>query len=116
MRTRLTLRPSQDGAKQLRAQYGDRLICVRYRYDDQQKKRYKTVELIVEENRWEPPSCPPKGHTMVWVRIALLEAEVRQQMKGAGGKWHPQRRLWELRYDQAIAVGLSKRIVRDGGL
>jgi hypothetical protein len=69
-RARLTLHPSQDGAKQLRAQYGDRLICVRYRYDDQQKKRDKTVELIVEENRWEPPSCPPKGNTMVWVRIA----------------------------------------------
>ncbi len=53
---------------------------------------------------------------MVWVRIALLEAEVRQQVKGAGGKWDPQRRRWELRYDQAIALGLSKRIVRDRGL
>ena len=116
MRTRLTLHPHQDGAKGLRAQYGDRLVCVRYRCDEQEKKRYKTVELIVEENRWEPSLCPPKGNTLVWVRIALLEAEVRQQAKAAGGKWDPQRRLWELRYDRAVALGLGKRIVRGKGL
>jgi len=41
------------------------------------------------------------------VRIALLEAEVRQQVKTAGGRWDPQRRLWELRYGQVIALGLG---------
>jgi len=45
MRTRLTLRPGQDGAKQMQAQYGDRLVCVRYRYDDRRQKRFKTVEV-----------------------------------------------------------------------
>jgi len=39
MRTRLTLQPGQDGAKQLGVQYGDRLVCVRHRYDEQEKKR-----------------------------------------------------------------------------
>src|SRR3990167_7198550 len=42
-RVRLHLKPGQKGAKQLLAQYGDRLICVRYRYDAQRKKRFKTV-------------------------------------------------------------------------
>ena len=37
MRTRLTLRPHQRGAKRLLAQYGDRLVCVRHRYDAEQK-------------------------------------------------------------------------------
>ena len=32
-RVRLHLKPGQKGTKQLLAQYGDRLICVRYRYD-----------------------------------------------------------------------------------
>jgi hypothetical protein len=49
MRIRLTLHPHQRGAKQLLAQYGDRLVCVRYRYDESRKKRFKTVEVIVEE-------------------------------------------------------------------
>ena len=60
-RVRLHLKPGQKGTKQLLAQYGDRLICVRYRYDAQRKKRFKTVELLVAERDWEPP--PPRfGH------------------------------------------------------
>jgi len=31
LRTRLTLHPGHPGAKHLRMQYGERLICVRYR-------------------------------------------------------------------------------------
>ena len=34
-------------------QCGDRLLCVRYRYDAEEKRRYKTVELIVEEAAWD---------------------------------------------------------------
>jgi len=49
MRTRLTLQPGQSGTKELVEQYGDRLVCVRYRYDATRRRRFKTVELIVEE-------------------------------------------------------------------
>ena len=52
---RLHLKPGQKGTKQLLAQYGDRLICVRDRYDAQRKKRLKTVELLIAERHWEPP-------------------------------------------------------------
>ena len=34
--------------------YGEQLACVRYRYDEQRRKRFTTVEIIVEESR---PSC-----------------------------------------------------------
>jgi hypothetical protein len=50
MRTRLTLPPEQDGAKRLRNRYGERLVCVRYRYDETMKQRWKTVELIIEKS------------------------------------------------------------------
>jgi hypothetical protein len=49
MQIRLTLKPGQKGTKKLLRRYGDKLVCVRYRYDPQNKKRYKTVELIEEE-------------------------------------------------------------------
>jgi len=49
MRVRLKLKPGQRGTKNLVNQYGDRLICVRYRYDEKTGKRYTTVELIVAE-------------------------------------------------------------------
>jgi hypothetical protein len=54
-RVRLHLKPGQNGTKQLLAQYGDRLICVRFRSDAQRKRRLKTVELLVAERDWEPP-------------------------------------------------------------
>jgi hypothetical protein len=116
MRTRLTLHPSQHGAKHLLAQYGERLVCVRYRYDEQRKKRFKTVELIVEESDWEPAGCQRAAESVVRVRIALPELEVRNQVKRAGGRWDPQRRVWELRYDRVVALGLADRIVEGGGL
>jgi len=46
---------SPTSRKQLLAQYGGRLICVRYRDDAQRKKRFKTVELVVAERDWTPP-------------------------------------------------------------
>ncbi|MEF3274571.1 MAG: hypothetical protein K6356_09260 [Chloroflexus sp.] len=54
MRTRLKLKPGQRGTKKLHAQYGDRLVCVRYRYDTENGRRLKTIELIVEEKAWTP--------------------------------------------------------------
>lgn len=54
MRTRLTLTPGQNGTKHLVDKYGDRLVCVRYRYDEAKQRRLKTVELIVEESEWLP--------------------------------------------------------------
>ncbi|WP_298816136.1 hypothetical protein [Chloroflexus sp.] len=54
MRTRLKLKPGQRGTKKLQALYGDRLVCVRYRYDAESGRRLKTIELIVEEKQWSP--------------------------------------------------------------
>jgi hypothetical protein len=47
-RIRLTLQPGQQGAKQLRAQYDDRLVYVPYRYDAQQKKEL-TKRILKEK-------------------------------------------------------------------
>lgn len=111
MRTRLTLHPHQDGATQPREQYGERLVCVRYRYDETTKERWKTVELIIEKSAWEPP--PPQWHadTLVALQVAAQERTVQQQVKAAGGKWNPKAVVWELSYGQVVALGLTARIV-----
>jgi hypothetical protein len=85
MRTLLHLKPGQKGTKQLFAQYGERLICVRYRYDAQRKKRFKTVELIVAGRDWEPPLPRFAAKASVEVRVGFAEGEVRQRAKQAGG-------------------------------
>ena len=113
MRTRLHLKPGQKGTKELLAQYGDRLVCVRYRYDTQWKKRLKTVELIVAERDWEPPALRFTADTIVGVRIGFAEVDMRERVKQAGGKWNRSRKVWELRYDQVVALTLEARIVEE---
>ncbi len=116
MRTRLTLRPGQRGTKKLLAQYGDRLVCVRYRYDGTKKKRFKTVELIVEEIDWEPGADSVPDDTTVAIRIGWHEKELQGKVKRAGGKWNPRRRVWEIRYDRMVELGLEGRLVQEGSI
>jgi hypothetical protein len=110
-RIRLTLHPDQDGAKALRAEYGERSVCVRYRYDVQNRKRYKTVELVIAEGTWTPIAPIPAPGRVVAIRVGATELEVRRQAKSAGGQWNAQRGVWKLRYDRVVALGLHPREV-----
>jgi hypothetical protein len=56
MRVRLVRRPGQHGTRQYLEEYGDRLVCVRYRYDAATQRRYKTIEIIVDEAPWVLPA------------------------------------------------------------
>lgn len=111
MRTRLTRQPGQPGTKQLVAEYGAKLVCVRYRYDEVRRRRVKTVELIVEESPYTPAPISYKPQTMVGLQVGFEEAEVKRLVKAAGAKWNPARRVWELRYDKAVVLELTARIV-----
>jgi hypothetical protein len=111
MHIRSTVHPEQRGAKKLRMQYGERLVCVRYRYDVNRQKRFKTVELIVEEEAWVAPQPSPKNDDLVHIAIALPEVPLRHQVKQRGGRWNPQRGLWAIRYAQVVALGLQDRII-----
>jgi hypothetical protein len=85
---------------------GDRLICVRHRYDPATGRRCTTVELIEEEIRAQPQdrqiaSAPPRPHPNVLaLRIEYWESDLRAKVKAAGGIWRPRHKLWELRYDR----------------
>ena len=111
MRTRLHLKPGQRGTNLLLAQYGDRLVCVRYRYDAQRRKRFKTVELIVAERDWLPPAPRFADDAPVAARVDLAEVELRQRVKHADGKSNLDRKVWELRYADVVALTREARIV-----
>ena len=72
-------------------------------------KRYTTIEIIVAEEPWTPP--PPTPDTIVGVRVAWGEAALARQIKAAGGQWNRRQQVWEVRYDQIVALGLVDRIV-----
>ena len=111
MKVRLKLNPGDRGTKKLHALYGDKLLCVRYRYDAEQKKRYKTVELVVEESPWKPPapSASPADR-LVAVQVEYYERDLQQRVRNAGGKWESARKHWLLRHDKAVELGLEDRV------
>lgn len=111
MRTRLKLRPGQRGTKRLVEEYGDRLVCVRYRYDEVLERRFKTIELIVEEIVWKPKVKPFQADALVDVRVEWGEKELASRVKRAGGRWNRRKRAWEIRYDRAVELGLEERVV-----
>lgn len=104
MKTRLTLKPGQEGTKRLMEKYGDALLCVRFRYDEKTGKRLKTVELIEETTEWTPPPQRYASDALVPLRIAASNMPLRAKVKAAGGKWMPDEQLWLVRYG-AIAGG-----------
>jgi hypothetical protein len=111
MKTRLTLRPGDNGTKKLQLKYGGRLVAVRFRYDPQRRLRFKTVELIEEQLPWVPTLPASADPSMlVLVRVGFEEAELRQAVKLAGGRWQQERKLWQLSLASAYHLGLDARI------
>jgi hypothetical protein len=115
MHTSTTRQPGQRGAKKFVAQYGDRLGCVRYRQDERRKQRCKTVELIVAEWPWTPPPPRRRRESRVFVKGAFPERELRRQSKDGGGVWNPDKPAWAIRYDCAVALGVTPRSMDEGG-
>lgn len=118
LRTRLTLRPGENGTKKLQAKYGPRLLAVRYRYDPVGQRRLKTVELIEEELPWSVPRArnAPAADAPVHIRIAFDETELRQAAKAAGAGWDKDRKLWLLPHRLPAGLGLDARIVKTGSI
>jgi hypothetical protein len=121
MSTKATLKPGQNGTKRLIEKYGNRLVCVRYRYDEAARKRYTTVELIEEETDWA--AAPPipaqqpahRPAERLAIRVEYWETELRNKVKEAGGIWRPRHKLWELSYEEVVALGMESRVVAGEG-
>jgi len=66
---------------------------------------------IVAERGWQPPQPRFAHDQIVGLRVAFADVAVRDRVKQAGGTWNPERRVWQLRYDRVVALGLNSRIV-----
>jgi hypothetical protein len=110
--TRLTLHPGQGGTKKLVERFGERLVRVRYLYDEKTGRRLKTVELIVESVPWRPRVRSPRrrDEEIVAVRIAFSETDLRERAKRLGAVWRPVQKLWELTWLDAKRLGISDRV------
>jgi hypothetical protein len=110
MKTRVILKPGQKGTKRLVEQYGDALLCVRYRYDAKAHKQYKTVEIIVSESEWTPPPAKYPDGTLVPLKIGINEIALQNQARAVGGRWDKEKRVWLVPYGCIAGTKLEKFI------
>lgn len=109
--------PPQNGTKKFSARYGNRLVCVRYRYNTDQQRKITTIEVVVDERPWTPDPHRMPPNTCLSLRVGYDEIDVRNTVKAARGKWDARQKVWKLAYKQVVDLGLLDRIVdetRDG--
>ena len=111
MKTRVNLKPGQKGTKRLVEQYGDALICIRYRYDSEKRKQYKTVEIIVSESEWTPPPAKYPDGALVPLKIGIKETALQEQVRSVGGRWSKEQKVWLVPYGCIAGTKLEKLIV-----
>ena len=111
LRTRLTLKPGRPGTHDLLAEYGDRLLCVRYRYDAEQQLRYKTAEVIVDEAPWTP-AHPFAPTDIIELNIRPKERTLRHAARLLGARRTPTTQTWRTTYAVARILHLTTRATR----
>ena len=103
------LKPGQKGTKRLTEQYGDALLCVRYRYDEARGVRLKTVEIVVEERPIIRSRF--KDGDIVPISVNFDEMELREQLRTMRARWDPQAKLWFVPYRLIRGTSLEERIM-----
>ena len=103
-----TLQPGDMGTLNLAESYGEQLVCVRYRVDENTRTRYTTVELIIDEK----PFRQRTTRFSVLVRIKFEETELRDRVKATGARWNSEEKAWLMDYKIATKMKLKDRIIK----
>ncbi len=107
-----TILPGQPGSIRYKNKYGEKLVCVRYKYDEDRNQRQITVELIESENKWEKNLKRIPPNKILPIEVEYHENELRRKVKSLGGKWNSKIKCWELQYKQITALKLKERILQ----
>ena len=100
-------RPGQKGTKRLLAKYGENLRNVRYIRDKLTGDRFRTVEILLDEEPWDGKGLDPE--LTVGIKVGLHEKELRAQVKQLGGVWDQFDRVWLIKFKHLETLGLVKR-------
>lgn len=110
-----TINAGKNGSRRLQREWGEKLLCVRYR--EHNKKIYTTIEIVIDE-RDKPPknvcqfqTLSNRNKTIVAIKVAYEEEELRAKIKRHGGKWSKALKLWLIPYQVATHLAIRDRIV-----
>lgn len=106
------LKPGQKGTQRLVTEFGEALVCVRYRYDERTGDNVTTAEIIVDRRPRKKPLFLDAD--LVAVAVAYDEKALREKLKAAGGRWDPEEKFWKVRFGSIRRdPALVGRIVTD---
>ena len=92
----------------LTRQFGDALVCVRYRHDGAGKLRYTTVELVVEQTPIQPRASE---RMLVSISHPIGDRTQRARAMALGAKWDQQEHVWKMSLRVARMLDVLDRIV-----
>jgi hypothetical protein len=95
----------QRGAVKLARTYGEALVCLRYRENDDGTERLTTVKLVVERAVIQKRDDP-----VVAFKIKPEEIELRRLAQARGAKYDGKNFIWKLARSQVLRMGLKARI------
>ena len=101
----------QPGTQKWIKQYGQKLIAVRYKYDDNKKQKMITVELVADLQDWNKDAQRIPNNKKVKIKIKYGEIDLGIRVKSFGGVWNKKEGVWECKYEIAKTLGLTDRIV-----
>ncbi len=102
-----TMQTDARGAIKLTRKFGEALVCVRYRISQNGSERITTVELEVDR-----AATQKRANPRVAVKIYGSEKKLAEQAKQKGAWFNARTRLWQMRQNDALALGLTSRIAR----
>lgn len=105
-----TIRAGEAGSQRFLRKYGENLVAVRYRKSTQHHTLCTTIELIVN-SRDATPRSRNNPQRWVAVRVAVDEFDMRNDIKGAGGRWSIKEKVWVLEYSEAVSLNITSRII-----
>lgn len=100
-----TMQPGERGAVRLTREYGEQLVCVRYRTSGTGEERLITVELIIER-----AVIRKRTDEIVSFKIKANEHKLRREAARRGGRFDAQTGLWKLPRHEVLSLGLRHRI------
>lgn len=110
-----TIQPKSPGAQRFLREWGDKLVAVRYR-DAGANTTLTTIEIVVDQRTRSPGASTnrPLRHyreQIVALQVDYEETKLRENLKQRGARWSRQLKLWLLKRDAVIGIGLQDRIV-----
>ena len=112
-----TIPAGRPGTRRYLAEWGDKLLNVRYRIDDSGLSSFTTVEIVVDERPRVPVGRVQNGFlrtrekSLVYIYISYHEDRLRQRVRNVGATWDSARKLWRLPREKVVNMGLLDRIV-----